>query len=142
MVYATLADVAAYLFQVYLDKIESLAPGAAQAHVDAVGAEIDAALAPHVALPLPSVPATLRRVNAVIAAYRIVGQITTLVTTEASSANEWIPLQQQYKQAMAELADIRAGKLTGLGIEDGLDGPAIVASSAPALFDDARWGRF
>ena len=52
-----------------------------------------------------------RTIAAVISAYRTVEAITTLVDTEGNTANEWIPLQKQWKYCTALLEDIASGKL-------------------------------
>ena len=61
--------------------------------------------------PWPYVPELVRYIAAVISAYRTVEAITTLVDTEGNTANEWIPLQKQWKYCTALLEDIASGKL-------------------------------
>ena len=72
-------------------------------------------------------------------AYRVVEAITSLVDTEESGDNEWIPLQKQWKYCMALLDQIAKGKLklpleeTNPDRED-----ASVAVIAPRPFFDLR----
>ena len=55
-------------------------------------------------------PELIRYIAGVISAYRIVEAITTLVDSEATVDNEWLPLQKQWKYCTELLEDIRDGK--------------------------------
>ncbi len=140
MTYATPTDVAAYLLQDYIDAVEERIPGTVSHHLDAVSAEIDDQLRSRYAVPLSPVPALVTRICAVMAAWRVVGNLTSLVETEASTENEWLPLQRQLSQAQKDLEAIREGKIL-LDCADA-DGGGI-AVVAPALrFGPDSWGRF
>lgn len=56
-------------------------------------------------------PEIVRYIAAVTSAYRVVEAITSLVDTEESGDNEWIPLQKQWKYCMDLLDQIARGKL-------------------------------
>lgn len=74
---------------------------------DATG-EVSSLLARRYRQPFSPVPAVIRWITSVIAAWRVVGAITSLMDSEASSDNQWIPIQKQYDQAwklLNELAD-------------------------------------
>jgi phage gp36-like protein len=116
MPYCTIENLSDWILPVYLDKLEEIKPGIVQSHIDRASAEIDDHLRERYVLPLTAVPETIRRICAVMAAYRSAGAITSLVDTEASSGNEWIPLQTEYKRAVSDLAAIRAGKID-LGLD-------------------------
>lgn len=135
-----------YVFQKYLDKIEQLEPGIIAGHISGVCAEIDDALRPRFVLPLANPPETVRRIARVLAAYRCVGSITSLMKTEASSENVWLPLQTQYKQAVKQLETIAGGKmdlgLEALGNEPDDGGTGIAVSSRPGQFDTVFWSKF
>ena len=52
----------------------------------------------------------MRYIATAISAYRVVGGITSLMDTEASSENEWIPIQKQWRYCTDLLEDIVSGK--------------------------------
>jgi Mu-like prophage protein gp36 len=135
-----------YLFHKYLAKIEELEPGLVQRHIDSACALIDDMLRPRFRLPLPNPPETIRRIARVISAYRCVGAITTMMSTESNSANEWIPLQTQYKEVMRQLEDIAVGKmdvgLEALGNEPEDLASEILTHSRKPLFGDAFWSKY
>jgi phage gp36-like protein len=142
MNYCEGTDLNDYLYQEYLDKIEQLSPGSALRHISQVSAEIDDSLRAVCTLPLASIPATVRRICAVIVCWRLVGEITTLMDTEASSGNEWIPLQTLYKQAVKDLEAIREGK-PGYGLDDKEPEAGGVDVLAPdRMFTEEMWSKF
>lgn len=145
MTYCVVTRLADYVLQAYLDKLEELNPGILQKHVDGVCAEIDDVLRSRYQLPLRSIPETLSRICTVMAAYRAVGSITSLMQSEGGSANEWLPLQSMHKQALKDLADIRAGKID-LGLEElgevSVEADSTLVSGPVRIFDDATWGKF
>jgi len=137
--YCDTSDLRDYLLGEYLDAAESRNTGAVARQIAAVSAEIDDALAPVCRLPLSPVPATVRHVAAVIAAYRIVGEVTTLVTEEGQTKNEWIPLQGHHKRALALLGAMRKGE-RGYGIDAFLlDQGGVVVEAGRPLFGDQFW---
>ena len=112
MSYCQATDLKGYVLQNYLDKVEELNPGSVQGHIDQASAEIDEALAQGgYAAPEGGASAALKRICAVMAAWRSIGQITSLMSSEASSNNEWLPLQRLNSRAEKDLDAIRAGKL-------------------------------
>ncbi len=137
--YCTVDDLESYVLAAYMTSAENLRPGIRARHIAQVSAEIDEALAPLYQVPLVPVPATVRRVCAVMAAYRVIGEITTLVTEEGTTKNEWIPLQSQDKQARADLAAMRAGK-SGYGLDgyERVEQSVIVRAGRP-VFGDRFW---
>lgn len=137
--YCDTADLRDYVLGDYLDVAEKLHPGAVGRHIAGVSAEIDEALAPVCQVPLVPVPATVRHVAAVIAAWRIVGEATTLVTEEGATKNEWIPLQGHFKRAQATLAAMRRGE-SGYGLDASLldQGGVIVVADQP-IFGNQFW---
>ncbi len=145
--YCTADDLSGHVLQAYLDKLEALKPGLIARHIAGVTQEIDDRLRKRFVVPLITVPATIRRITAVLAAYRVVGAITSVMRTEADRENSWLPLQTLHKQALKELDAITAGDLD-LGLELIGAKPAdqdcgLTATSAHALFPEGFWrGRF
>lgn len=78
--------------------------------VAAVTGEIMSMLSYRYPQPWPTVPELIRYIAGVISAYRIVEAITTLVDSEATVDNEWLPLQKQWRYCTELLEDIRDGK--------------------------------
>jgi phage gp36-like protein len=77
---------------------------------DATG-EVASLLAARYRQPMSPVPAIIRWITSVIAAWRVVGAITSLMDTEASSDNQWLPIQTQYKRAWEILDALAKGRL-------------------------------
>ena len=137
--YCTPEDLESYVLPAYMVSAEELRPGVRGRHIGHVSAEIDDALAPRYRTPLDPVPATVRRVCAVLAAYRVIGEITTIVTEEGTTKNEWIPLQSLVKQAQADLAAMRSGT-SGYGLDGHeLVDQAVVVVSGQPIFGDRFW---
>ena len=95
----------------YVEACERQNPGLVQRTIEAVSGEIGDALSYRYPQPWPYVPELVRYIAAVVSAYRVVEAITSLVDTEASSDNEWIPLQKQWKYVTDLLEDIVRGRL-------------------------------
>lgn len=95
----------------YVAACEKQNPELVERTIEAVSGEIGDMLSYRYPQPWPYVPELIRYIAAVISAYRVVEAITTLVSTEASSDNEWIPLQKQWKYVTGLLEDIAKGKL-------------------------------
>ncbi|MBD5608239.1 MAG: DUF1320 family protein [Desulfovibrio sp.] len=95
----------------YVEACEKQNPGLVERTIEAVSGEIGDALSYRYPQPWPYVPELVRYIAAVISAYRVVEAITSLVDTEASSENEWIPLQKQWKYVTDLLEDIVRGRL-------------------------------
>jgi len=109
--YCTVADLAEYVLQAYLDKLEELHPGLLDKNIASVSQEIDDVLRPRYVLPLVTVPGTIRRIAAVLACYRALGAITSLMDTDAGSDNQFLYIQDMVKQARKDLDLIRDGKI-------------------------------
>lgn len=109
--YCNQTDLTEYVLEAYLTAAEEQTPGIVEKTLANVAGEIDDALRARFMLPLFSVPSTLKRIASVLASYRIVGGITSVISSEAGSNNEWIPLQTQYKQAVKDLEAVRTGSL-------------------------------
>lgn len=95
----------------YVEACEMQNPGLVERTIEAVSGEIGDALSYRYPQPWPYVPELVRYIAAVISAYRVVEAITSLVDTESSSENEWIPLQKQWKYVTDLLEDIARGRL-------------------------------
>lgn len=95
----------------YVAACEEQNPGLVERTIEAVSGEIGDALSYRYPQPWPFVPELVRYIAAVISAYRVVEAITSLVSTEASADNEWIPLQKQWKYVTDLLEDIVRGRL-------------------------------
>jgi phage gp36-like protein len=141
-VYCQRTDLTDYVLDAYLTAAEEQTPGIVDKTLVNVAREIDDALRARFVLPLATVPGTLTRIAAVLAAYRIVGAITSVMSSEGGAANEWIPLQTQYKQAVRDLEAVRSGALNiglqELGEESRVDGELEVRTRQP-LFDFRGW---
>ncbi|MEE4137464.1 MAG: DUF1320 domain-containing protein [Desulforhopalus sp.] len=120
--YCTADDLKEHVLQAYLDKLEELHPGILEKHIAGVSGEIDDVLRGRYVLPLSTVPETLRRIAAVLACYRSVGDITSLMDTSAATDNQFLYIQDMVKQARKDLELIRKGEidlgLTVLGEEE------------------------
>jgi len=123
----------------YVEACEKQNPGLVERIIEAVSGEIGDTLSYRYPQPWPYVPEIVRYIAAVTSAYRVVEAITSLVDTEESGDNEWIPLQKQWKYCMDLLDQIAKGKLklpleeTNPDRED-----ASVAVIAPRPFFDLR----
>lgn len=95
----------------YVEACEKQNPALVERTIADVSGEIGDALSWRYPQPWPYVPELVRYIAAVFAAYRVVEAITSLVDTEASSDNEWIPLQKQWKYCTELLEDIVRGRL-------------------------------
>jgi len=141
-VYCERADLTDYVLEAYLTAAEEQTAGIVAKTIRNVSGEIDDALRARFELPLIQTPDTLKRIAAVMTAYRVVGGITSLMNSEGGSNNDWIPLQTQYKQAVKDLESIRDAKLniglTELGQESRSDESLIVKTRKPTI-DMGGW---
>lgn len=104
------------LLAAYVDACEEQNPGLVNRTIEAVSGEIVDMLQyrypqPWTVQGIPAVPELVRYCAAVISAYRTVQAVTTLVDSESSSDNEWIPLQKQWKYCTDLLAGMAAGRV-------------------------------
>lgn len=121
----------------YVAACEEQNPGLVERTIEAVSGEVADALSYRYPQPWPYVPELIRYIAAVISAYRVVEAITSLVDTEASSANEWLPLQKQWKYVTELLEDIVSGKQK-LPLEEtnpDREEASVAVVSRPPLFD-------
>lgn len=143
MLYCTREHITDLLLAVYVQKAEELNPGIVDRTIAAVSGEVENVLCQRYVFPLPEVPELLRYVTSVTAAYRVVQAITSLVSTEASTENEWLPLQRQWKYVTGLLDDLASGKLTlpapaqQLNIDR--EEASIAVVSREPLFDRRGW---
>lgn len=121
----------------YIEACEKQNQGIVERTIEAVSGEIGDALSYRYPQPWPSVPELVRYIAAVLSAYRVVEAITSLVSSEASDNNEWIPLQSQWKHCNGLLKDIRDGKLKLPLYEANQDREeaSVAVVSRPPLFD-------
>ena len=135
--YCERSDLTDYVLEAYLSAAEEQTAGIVDKTIRNVSGEIDDALRARFELPLVQTPNTLKRIAAVIVSYRVVGGITSIVTAEGGSNNDWVPLQTQYKQAIKDLESIREAKLniglTELGQESRTDDSLIVKTKKPVI---------
>lgn len=106
----TRTDLVDLLLEDYLAACEAKNPGLADRTIKAVSGEVRDMLAYRYPQPWPLVPDLVRYIASVISAYRVVEAITSLVDSEASVDNAWIPLQKQWKYCTDLLQDIKNGK--------------------------------
>jgi hypothetical protein len=142
VLYCTEADLKDYILEAYLDKLEEINPGICSRTLENVSAEILEAIhqGGHT-IPETGYSAILKRICAVMTAYRCVGDITTLMDTEASSGNEWIPLQRLFEKSEKHLDKIREGKLDPYPAS--ANGDTGISVSAPdAMFGPSTWEKF
>ena len=119
----------------YVAACEEQNPGLVERTIEAVSGEVSESY--RYPQPWPYVPELIRYIAAVISAYRVVEAITSLVDTEASSANEWLPLQKQWKYVTELLEDIVSGKQK-LPLEEtnpDREEASVAVASRPPLFD-------
>jgi len=121
----------------YVAACEEQNPGLVERTIEAVSGEVSDALSYRYPQPWPYVPELVRYIAAVISAYRVVEGITSLVDTEESGDNEWIPLQKQWKYCTDLLEDIVSGKqkLPLSEVNPDREDPTFAVVSRPPLFD-------
>lgn len=137
MLLCTPPDIADYLLQSYIDACEEQNPGLVERTIEAVSGEIADLLAYRYPQPWPKIPPIIRYIASAISAYRTAEAITTLVTSEGATDNEWIPLQKEWRRATDILDEIASGKRKIPLMEENADREdASVAVVAPhAMFD-------
>ena len=122
----------------YVTACEKANPDLPARQIAAVSGEILNLLTPRYPLPWPGIPAVVRYIAAVFAAYRTAEGITSLVNKESQTDNEWLPLQAEYKRADSLLRDIATGKIK-LDLEEeaggDLEEPSITVVAPERYFD-------
>jgi hypothetical protein len=140
--YCTAADLEDYILAAYLTRVEEINPGAIGRTLAEVSAEIrEAVVQGEHTIPESGTSAVLKRICAVITAYRCVGNITSLVDTAAGSNNEWLPLQRLFDKSQRDLEQIRAGRLMPFPDQDAGDSGVSVSAPAP-MFGPDKWEDF
>lgn len=139
MLYCTRQQLQSFLLEDYLAAVDEKTPHVVDVVMREVSAEIDSALGRRYATPFEPVPELVRYVAAVLAAYRVAGSLTSLVDTEGSTENPWLPLQREWKRATSLLDDIATGRrklpYPAVQIEDDAEEPSIAVVTRPPLFD-------
>lgn len=142
VLYCAAGDLKEYLLQAYLDKIEEINPGTIGRTLENVSGEIrEAVVQGEHTVSETEASAVLKRICAVMTAWRCVGDITSLMNTEAGTNNEWIPLQRLFDQARKDLEGIRAGSLMPYPEKDA-GNPGITVAAPAAMFGADVWERF
>lgn len=130
-------DVLDLMHPKYVQACEKQNPGLVERTIEAVSGEIGDALSYRYPQPWPYVPELVRYIATAISAYRAVGAITSLMDTEASSDNEWLPLQKQWRYCTGLLEDIVRGKQK-LPLDEAKpdrEDASVAVVSRPPLFD-------
>ncbi|MFI3271829.1 MAG: phage protein Gp36 family protein [Pseudomonadota bacterium] len=109
MLFCARENVTDFLLEGYASAYEAQNTGIIERTMEAVSQEIADMLSYRYPQPWDRTPDLVRYIAATLSAYRIVSAITTLVTTEGSTDNEWIPLQKQWKYCTDMLTKIAAG---------------------------------
>lgn len=141
--YITRTDLTDHVLEVYLKAADKQSEGTVAKAISNVEAEMaEALISGGYTVTADSIPATVKRVCSVIAAYNSVSAITTLVTTEASSDNEFLPLQRKAERAEKVLDLIREGKirLAAPATENAQPNDGVVVLSTRSRFND--WSKF
>jgi hypothetical protein len=140
MNYCEESELRKYVLKGYLDAVEQQFPGSVLLHITSVSEEIKEAVLQGGYELQDYSSATLKRICAVLAAWRCVGQITSLMSSESSSDNEWVPLQKLYNSAVKDLELIRSGKLNPYPSAD--TGSGVSVSAPSAIFTNKLWEKF
>lgn len=110
MAWCTRGDLTQYVLEDYLTAADEKTPDIVTRSMDAVHAEMEEALLSG-GYGISGSSATLSRIAAVLASWRSIAAITSLVMSEGNTNNEWQPLLHERNRAEAELTAIRKGKL-------------------------------
>lgn len=141
--YCDADDLRDYVLEAYLTKAEELNPGGAERHIATVEEEVESALLQAgYSLPLERVPGKLKSMAAIIAAYRTVTNITSLMSQDSGTGNDWVGLQTLHKQAIKDLDAIRAGTLQLFPVDDPEPVTGMSVSTRPKIFGDDVWRKF
>lgn len=107
--YCNQDDLRYYILEDYLIAAESYNAGIIDASIKNASNEVYERLQGKYSLN--PIPAIIKRIVAVIASYRIISAITTIVKTENSNDNEFLPLQRLYQESIELLDKIASGKV-------------------------------
>jgi len=145
MPYCVETDLTPYLLADYITAANNKTPGIVAEHITRVSEQIDAYIGERYTLPLPAVPGILNWAAAVMTAYRVIGSITSLVSTTGETGNEFVYLQGEYKRAIRMLEDIRDGTIElfpGTDDKERQDDKAVSVSTPPRTFTDDLLRRY
>lgn len=110
--YCTRSDLTDHILEEYLTAADNQKEGTVVKAISNVEEEMTEALVSGgYAIVADSIPATVKKVCSVIAAYNSVSAITSLIKTAANSENIFLPLQRKFEQAEKTLDKIREGKI-------------------------------
>lgn len=132
------ADLRDLLLEDYLAACEAKNPGLTGRTIEAVSGEVRDMLAYRYPQPWAKVPGIVRYIASVISAYRVAEAITSLVDSESSADNQWIPLQKQWKYCTGLLEDIKNGKTKLDDLEEAhkdREDPSVAVVAPKPLFD-------
>ncbi|WP_291325255.1 phage protein Gp36 family protein [Desulfovibrio sp. UCD-KL4C] len=110
--YCTRDDLTDYILADYLAAVDNIDSEKVARTITNVESEMTEALVSGgYTVAADSIPATVKRVCAVLSAYRSISAVTSLITSEAGNENEFLPLQRASERAEKELNQIREGKI-------------------------------
>jgi phage gp36-like protein len=143
--YCTETDLKQYLLEAYIAAAKKKNAAVVDEQITRVSGQIDAYIGERYALPLPTVPEILNWAASVMAAYRVIGSVTTLVKTEGQTDNQFLYLQRESGRAIKTLEDIRDGKLQlfpGTDDKERQDDHQVLVSAPPRRYTDDLLGRY
>ncbi len=132
MAYCTYDDLKDVVLEEYLEAVEDKNPGISERRIQAATDMINDGFklaSMDIDLVLAADNQTLREICAVIASYQIVSALTTLVDTDGSTGNEWLPLQKRYNWALTQLENIKKGRMNAV-FENSQDSLLIASGSS------------
>lgn len=129
ILYTSKAQIASFILLEYLEAAEQKKTGIVDRVISDVSAEIDCLLGNIYPTPFEPIPGIISYIASVLSAYRIVSSITTVVDTEASMDNPWLPLQKEWQRALKLLDDLATGVLKLKGVL-----PLLLAEEDNTLF--------
>ncbi|WP_321402700.1 phage protein Gp36 family protein [Maridesulfovibrio sp.] len=144
MNYCTRTDLTDYILADYLAAADNQQEDTVDKAITNVSAEMTEALvAGGYTVTADAIPAAVKRICSTIAAYRSIGAITSLITSEAGSENEFLPLQRLAERADKEMALIRKGDFPLAPPEAKTAQPndTAVVVTPPSKFGDC-WSKF
>ncbi|MCP4162592.1 MAG: DUF1320 domain-containing protein [Deltaproteobacteria bacterium] len=141
MLYCDVSELKKYVLQEYLDVVEEKNPGSVEGHLQSVSDEISEAIVQGgYTVPDSNSSPMLTRVCAVMTCYRSIGEITSLMSSEASSNNEWLPLQRLNTKSEKDLDKIREGKLNPF--PEVSSGSGISVATPEQIFTKDKWSMY
>lgn len=143
MNYCTRTDLTDYLLADYLTAADNQQKGTVDKAITNVCAEMtEALIAGGYTVTADVIPAAVKRICSAIAAYRSIGAITSLITSEDGNENDYLPLQRLAERADKEMALIREGKfpLAAPAAETSRSDDTVAVVTQPGKFKD--WSRY